>query len=155
VDFSMPGRLDAQYVAEDGSRQVPVMLHRAILGSFERFIGILIEHFEGAFPVWLAPQQAVVMNITDAQADYVHQVADTLKNKGFRVENDLRNEKIGFKIREHTIQKIPYLLVIGDREVETQTVAVRTRGGEDLGIMQVSDFAELLAEDVQRRGRVI
>ncbi|MBG56816.1 MAG: threonine--tRNA ligase [Porticoccus sp.] len=155
VDFSMPGRLDAQYVAEDGSRQVPVMLHRAILGSFERFIGILIEHFEGAFPVWLAPQQAVVMNITDAQADYVRQVADTLKNKGFRVENDLRNEKIGFKIREHTIQKIPYLLVIGDREVETQTVAVRTRGGEDLGIMQVSDFAELLAQDVQRRGRVI
>ncbi|WP_438950786.1 threonine--tRNA ligase [Porticoccus sp.] len=155
VDFSMPGRLDAQYVAEDGSRQVPVMLHRAILGSFERFIGILIEHFEGAFPVWLAPQQAVVMNITDAQADYVRQVADTLKNKGFRVENDLRNEKIGFKIREHTIQKIPYLLVIGDREVETQTVAVRTRSGEDLGIMQVSAFAELLAQDVQRRGRVI
>tara|TARA_R110002111_G_scaffold224871_12_gene286466 strand:+ start:200 stop:2158 length:1959 start_codon:yes stop_codon:yes gene_type:complete len=155
VDFSMPGRLDAQYVAEDGSRQVPVMLHRAILGSFERFIGILIEHYEGAFPTWLAPQQAVVMNITDAQDEYVVKVADSLKNKGFRVENDLRNEKIGFKIREHTIQKIPYLLVIGDREVETQTVAVRTRGGEDLGIMQVSDFAELLAEDVQRRSRVI
>lgn len=155
VDFSMPGRLDAQYVAEDGSRQVPVMLHRAILGSFERFIGILIEHYEGAFPTWLAPQQAVVMNITDTQAEYVQNVADSLKNKGFRVENDLRNEKIGFKIREHTIQKIPYLLVIGDREVETQTVAVRTRGGEDLGIMQVSDFAELLAQDVQRRGRVI
>ena len=154
VDFSMPGRLDAQYVAEDGSRQVPVMLHRAILGSFERFIGILIEHYEGAFPTWLAPQQAVVMNITDAQADYVHQVADTLKNKGFRVENDLRNEKIGFKIREHTIQKVPYLLVIGDREVETQTVAVRSRGGEDLGIMRVAEFAELLTQDVNRRGRV-
>jgi len=155
VDFSMPGRLDAQYVAEDGSRQVPVMLHRAILGSFERFIGILIEHYEGAFPAWLSPCQAVVMNITDAQADYVSSVADALKNKGFRVENDLRNEKIGFKIREHTIQKVPYLLVIGDREVETQTVAVRTRSGEDLGIMQVSAFAELLAQDVNRRGRVI
>ncbi|WP_461482489.1 His/Gly/Thr/Pro-type tRNA ligase C-terminal domain-containing protein, partial [Porticoccus sp.] len=155
VDFSMPGRLDAQYVAEDGSRQVPVMLHRAILGSFERFIGILIEHYEGAFPTWLAPCQAMVMNITDSQADYVANVADALKNKGFRVENDLRNEKIGFKIREHTIQKVPYLLVIGDREVETQTVAVRTRSGEDLGIMQVSAFAELLAQDVKRRGRVI
>ncbi|MEZ5529933.1 MAG: threonine--tRNA ligase [Porticoccaceae bacterium] len=154
VDFSMPGRLDAQYVSEDGSRQVPVMLHRAILGSFERFIGILIEHYEGAFPTWLSPCQAVVMNITDAQAEYVAGVADALKNKGFRVENDLRNEKIGFKIREHTIQKVPYLLVIGDREVETQTVAVRTRGGEDLGIMQVTAFAELLAQDVKRRGRV-
>ncbi|MDX2462918.1 MAG: threonine--tRNA ligase [Porticoccus sp.] len=154
VDFSMPGRLDAQYVAEDGSRQVPVMLHRAILGSFERFIGILIEHYEGAFPTWLAPQQAVVMNITDAQGEYVIKVADSLKNKGFRVENDLRNEKIGFKIREHTIQKVPYLLVIGDREVETQTVAVRSRGGEDLGIMRVAEFAELLTQDVDRRGRV-
>jgi len=146
--------LDAQYVAEDGSRQVPVMLHRAILGSFERFIGILIEHYEGAFPTWLAPQQAVVMNITDTQAEYVQNVADSLKNKGFRVENDLRNEKIGFKIREHTIQKVPYLLVIGDREVETQTVAVRSRGGEDLGIMRVAEFAELLTQDVNRRGRV-
>ena len=154
VDFSMPGRLDAQYVAEDGSRQVPVMLHRAILGSFERFIGILIEHYEGAFPAWLAPQQAVVMNITDSQAEYVEKVVETLKNKGFRVENDLRNEKIGFKIREHTIQKIPYLLVVGDREVETQTVAVRSRSGEDLGIMRVAEFAELLTEDVDRRGRV-
>jgi threonyl-tRNA synthetase len=154
VDFSMPGRLDAQYVSEDGSRQVPVMLHRAILGSFERFIGILIEHYEGAFPTWLAPEQAVVMNITDVQAEYVEKVTDSLKNKGFRVENDLRNEKIGFKIREHTIQKIPYLLVIGDREVETQTVAVRTRGGEDLGIMRIAEFTELLTQDVNRRGRV-
>ena len=154
VDFSMPGRLDAQYVAEDGTRQVPVMLHRAILGSFERFIGILIEHYEGAFPTWLAPQQAVVMNITDTQADYVKKVVDSLKNKGFRVENDLRNEKIGFKIREHTIQKVPYLLVIGDREVETQTVAVRSRGGEDLGVMRIAEFAELLTQDVDRRGRV-
>jgi threonyl-tRNA synthetase len=154
VDFSMPGRLDAQYVSEDGSRQVPVMLHRAILGSFERFIGILIEHYEGAFPTWLAPEQAVVMNITDTQAEYVKKVTDSLKNKGFRVENDLRNEKIGFKIREHTIQKVPYLLVVGDREVETQTVAVRSRGGEDLGIMRIAEFAGLLTQDVDRRGRV-
>ncbi len=154
VDFSMPGRLDAQYVAEDGSRQVPVMLHRAILGSFERFIGILIEHYEGAFPAWLAPQQAVVMNITDNQADYAQKVADSLKNKGFRVINDLRNEKIGFKIREHTIQKIPYLLVVGDKEVATQTVAVRSRSGDDLGSLSVDEFAERLAKDVQRRGRV-
>ncbi|MGV6806456.1 MAG: threonine--tRNA ligase, partial [bacterium] len=154
VDFSMPGRLDAQYVAEDGSRQVPVMLHRAILGSFERFIGILIENYEGSFPAWLAPEQAVVINITDSQADYVEKVTDSLKNKGFRVVNDLRNEKIGFKIREHTIQRIPYLLVVGDKEVETQTVAVRTRSGEDLGSMSVDDFSRLLAEDVNRRGRV-
>lgn len=107
----MPGRLDAQFVAEDGSRQVPVMLHRAILGSFERFIGILIEEYEGAFPAWLAPTQAVLLNITDNQAEYVKKVENSLKNKGFRVNSDLRNEKIGFKIREHTIQKVPYLLV--------------------------------------------
>ncbi len=155
VDFSMPGRLDAQYVAEDGSRQVPVMLHRAILGSFERFIGILIEQYEGAFPAWLAPEQAVVINITDSQRDYAKQVAESLKNKGFRVTNDLRNEKIGFKIREHTIQRVPYLLVVGDREMENQAVAVRTRGGEDLGSMSIDDFAGLLASDVARRGRVV
>ena len=155
VDFSMPGRLDANYVAEDGSRQVPVMLHRAVLGSFERFIGILIEQYEGAFPAWLAPEQAVIMNITDKQADYVHLVTDTLNNKGFRVINDLRNEKIGFKIREHSIQRTPYLLVVGDKEVETQTVAVRTREGKDLGSMAIDAFADLLNEDVQRRGRVL
>ncbi len=155
VDFSMPGRLDAQYVGEDGSRQTPVMLHRAVLGSFERFIGILIEQYEGAFPVWLAPEQAVIMNITDKQADYVGSVRDTLNNKGFRVINDLRNEKIGFKIREHSIQRIPYLLVVGDNEVESQTVAVRTREGEDLGSMTIDAFAELLEADVQRRGRVL
>lgn len=154
VDFSMPGRLDAQYVSEDGSRQVPVMLHRAVLGSFERFIGILIEQYEGAFPAWLAPEQAVVMNITDKQADYVHLVTETLNNKGFRVINDLRNEKIGFKIREHSMQRTPYLLVVGDKEVETQTVAVRTREGKDLGSLAIDAFAELLNEDVQRRGRV-
>ena len=154
VDFSMPGRLDAQYVAEDGSRQTPVMLHRAILGSFERFIGILIEHYEGAFPTWLAPVQAVIANITDKQSDYVRKVEDSLKNKGFRVNTDLRNEKIGFKIREHTIQKVPYLLVVGDKEVENQTVAVRTRSGEDLGSISLAAFEELLSADVARRGRV-
>lgn len=155
VDFSMPGRLDAQFVAEDGSRHTPVMLHRAILGSFERFIGILIEHYEGAFPAWLAPVQAVVANITDKQAAYVQKVQKTLKNHGFRVNADLRNEKIGFKIREHTIQKVPYLLVIGDKEVETQTVAVRARDGKDLGSMDVEAFENILAEDVARCGRVV
>ena len=155
VDFSMPGRLDAQYVAEDGSRQVPVMLHRAILGSFERFIGILIENYEGAFPVWLAPEQAVIANITDNQADYVQEVTLSLQNRGFRAINDLRNEKIGFKIREHTIQRIPYILVVGDKEKETQTVAVRTRSGEDLGVMSVEEFADLLGREEQRRGRLL
>ena len=140
VDFSMPERLDAQYVAEDGSRPVPVMLHRAILGSFERFIGILIEHFEGKFPTWLSPEQVVVMNITDKQADYVEKVVKKLKNAGIRAISDLRNEKIGFKIREHTLQRIPYLLVIGDREVETNTVAVRTRSGGDLGTLSIENF---------------
>ena len=154
VDFSMPERLGAQYVSEDGSRKVPVMLHRAILGSFERFIGVLIEHYEGNFPVWLAPCQAVVMNITDSQAKYVIDLVDSLKNKGFRIENDLRNEKIGFKIREHTIQKIPYLLVIGDKEVESQTVTVRSSNGEDLGAMQVSNFVMLLERDISLRGRM-
>ncbi len=142
------------YVAEDGSRQEPVMLHRAILGSFERFIGILIEHYEGAFPAWLAPTQAVIANITDKQAEYGQKVEDSLKNKGFRAHADLRNEKIGFKIREHTIQKVPYLLVVGDKEVETQTVAVRARSGEDLGSMTLEAFEQLLSEDVARRGRV-
>jgi threonyl-tRNA synthetase len=155
VDFSMPGRLDAQYVAEDGSRQVPVMLHRAILGSFERFIGILIEHYEGVFPTWLAPIQAVVLNITDKQSEYAQKVEDSLKNKGFRVVSDLRNEKIGFKIREHTIQKVPYLLVVGDKEVESQTVAVRARRGEDLGSMDLDAFTAHLTDDVARRGRIV
>jgi threonyl-tRNA synthetase len=155
VDFSMPGLLSAQYVAEDGSRQTPVMLHRAILGSFERFIGILIEHYAGAFPVWLAPVQAVVANITDKQAEYVQKVEESLKNKGFRVISDLRNEKIGFKIREHTLAKVPYLLVIGDREVESEKVAVRARGGEDLGTMGIDAFADLLANESARRGRVV
>ena len=153
VDFSMPGRLDAQYVAEDGSRQVPVMLHRAMLGSFERFIGILIENFAGEMPAWLAPVQAVVLNITDSQSEYCGTVLNTLNKKGFRVESDLRNEKIGFKIREHTLQKIPYLAVVGDKEVESGTVAVRKRGGEDLGTMTFDDFCTLLSQDVARFGR--
>jgi threonyl-tRNA synthetase len=141
-------------VAEDGSRKVPVMLHRAILGSFERFIGILIEHFEGAFPPWLAPTQAVVLNITDKQSDYAKFVEDSLKNKGFRVVSDLRNEKIGFKIREHTILRVPYLFVVGDKEVESQTVAVRARHGEDLGSMDLDALAALLTKDVACRGRI-
>jgi len=155
VDFSMPGRLEAQYVAEDSSRKVPVMLHRAILGSFERFIGILIEHYEGNFPLWLSPVQAVVMNITDKQAPWVAQVEESLKNKGFRVESDLRNEKIGFKIREHTIQRVPYLLVVGDKEVETCTVSVRTRTGEDLGSMSLDGLLAHLDREVARRGRFV
>ena len=154
VDFSMPGRLDAQYVAEDGSRQVPVMLHRAMLGSFERFIGILIENYAGEMPVWLAPVQAVVLNITDSQSGYCHEVTNALAKKGFRVETDTRNEKIGFKIREHTIQRVPFLAVIGDREVENGQVAVRRRNGEDLGAMTVEEFSSLLANDVEKMGRI-
>jgi threonyl-tRNA synthetase len=148
VNFSMPGRLDAQYVTEDGSRQIPVMLHRAILGSFERFIGILIENCEGAFPLWLAPEQVAVLNITDRQAKYAEQVQKSLQDKGFRTISDLRNEKIGFKIREHTIQRVPYLLVLGDKEENDQTVAVRTRDGNDLGAMSVTAFTELLCEEL-------
>lgn len=152
-DPNMPQRLDATYVAEDNSRQTPVMLHRAILGSFERFIGMLIEHYEGAFPAWLAPTQTVILNITDKQAEFALEVEKTLTQSGFRAKSDLRNEKIGFKIREHTLLKVPYLLVIGDREVEMQTVAVRTREGADLGSMPVAQFAEFLAQAVSRRGR--
>ena len=153
LDFNLPVRLDAEYVSEDNSRQHPVMLHRAILESFERFIGILIEHYEGAFPAWLAPTQAVVMNISEKQGDFAKKVEKNLLESGFRVNSDLRNEKIGFKIREHTLLKVPHLLVIGDREVETQTIAVRTRGGEDLGSMSVDQFSELLNTAISRRGR--
>jgi threonyl-tRNA synthetase len=152
VDFSMPERLGAQYAAEDGSRKTPVMLHRAILGSFERFIGILIEHYEGKFPTWLAPCQAIVMNITDSQLNYAEDFTNLMRNKGYRVENDLRNEKIGFKIREHTIQRIPYLLVIGDREVESNSVAVRSADGKDLGIMSKTEFLNLLESDISSKG---
>jgi threonyl-tRNA synthetase len=151
----MPGRLDAHYIAEDGSKQVPVMLHRAILGSMERFIGILIEQHAGAFPLWLAPTQAVVLNITDKQADFVREIEDHLKKQGIRVKSDLRNEKIGFKIREHTLHRVPYMLVIGDREVENRTVAVRTRGGEDLGTMSMEAFAERLTAENASRGLTV
>ncbi len=144
VDFSMPGRLGAQYIAEDGSKQVPVMLHRAILGSIERFIGILIEQYEGKFPVWLAPVQAVILNITDKQAKYAEKIEKMLKNQQIRVISDLRNEKIGYKIREHTLKRIPYMIVVGDREMEGTTIAVRNLAGDDLGTMQIDDFVDLV-----------
>ena len=153
LDFSMPDRLGAHYIAEDGSKQVPVMLHRAILGSLERFIGILIEHYAGSLPLWLAPVQAVILNITDKQADYARKVEESLRNQGLRVNLDLRNEKIGFKIREHTIKHVPYLLVIGDREVEAGTVAVRTRSGEELGSMPIERLAEGLHTESASHGR--
>jgi threonyl-tRNA synthetase len=149
VDFSMPGRLSAQYVDEDGSRQTPVMLHRAILGSFERFIGILLEQHEGKMPLWLSPVQAVLMNITDKQAGYVQDVEKSLKNQGFRVISDLRNEKIGFKIREHTMQRVPYLLVVGDREMEQGEIAVRSLSGEDLGSMNLETFISRIETQIQ------
>ncbi|MGP0173292.1 threonine--tRNA ligase [Pseudomonas sp. NCHU5208] len=152
-DPNLPERLEASYIAEDNNRKRPVMLHRAILGSFERFIGMLIEHYAGSFPAWLAPTQAVIMNITDKQADFAREVEKTLNQSGFRAKADLRNEKIGFKIREHTLLKVPYLLVIGDREVETRSVAVRTREGVDLGSMPVEQFAAQLQQAVSRRGR--
>ena len=152
VDFSMPGRLGATYIAEDGSKQTPVMLHRAILGSLERFIGILIEEHAGAFPVWLAPVQAVVLTITDQQADYARNLENSLKKQGFRVESDLRNEKIGFKIREHTLQRVPYLLVIGKKEAQEGTLAVRTRKGEDLGAMTPEAFSAMLTREIAGRG---
>ncbi len=152
LDFSMPERLGAHYIAEDNSKRVPVMLHRAILGSLERFIGILIEHYAGALPLWLAPVQVVVLNITDRQEEFAREVAEKLKNSGFRVDLDLRNEKIGFKIREHTLRKVPYLLVIGDREVENASVAARSRGGEDLGSMSVEALTRRLSEESSQRG---
>ncbi|MCU7829302.1 MAG: threonine--tRNA ligase [Candidatus Thiodiazotropha sp. (ex Myrtea sp. 'scaly one' KF741663)] len=151
LDFSMPERLGATYIAEDNSKKVPVMLHRAILGSLERFIGILIEHYAGALPLWLAPVQAVLLNITDRQADYVQDCLKSLRNNGFRVDSDLRNEKIGFKIREHTLMRVPYLLVIGDREMEEGAVAVRTRTGEDLGAMSLNDFMDRMRGEVKQR----
>ncbi|WAJ35851.1 threonine--tRNA ligase [Pseudomonas sp. GOM7] len=152
-DPNLPERLEASYIAEDNNRKRPVMLHRAILGSFERFIGMLIEHYAGSFPAWLAPTQAVIMNITDKQADFAREVEKTLNQSGFRAKADLRNEKIGFKIREHTLLKVPYLLVIGDREVETRSVAVRTREGVDMGSLPIEQFMAQLQQTVSRRGR--
>ena len=150
VDFMMPERLGAEYVDENSQRRHPVMLHRAIVGSMERFIGILIEHHAGLLPAWLAPIQAAVFSITDAQADYVREVTQTLVDKGFRVHADLRNEKVGYKIREHTLQKVPYLLVVGDREKESGAVSVRTRSGEDLGSMPLATFIERLEAETRR-----
>jgi threonyl-tRNA synthetase len=147
VDFSMPGRLGAEYVAEDNTRRTPVMLHRAIVGSMERFIGILIEHYAGAFPLWLAPEQVAVLNISEHQAEYAAAVAARLREAGFRAVADLRNEKISYKIREHSLQKLPYQLVVGDKEKQAQTVAVRTRGGEDLGAMSLEAFVARLRSE--------
>lgn len=151
VDFSMPERLDAEYVGEDGARHRPVMLHRAIVGSLERFIGILIEESAGALPAWLAPVQVVVLNITDAQAEYARSVAKTLQNQGLRVELDLRNEKIAYKIREHSMQKLPYLIVVGDKEMAAGAVAVRARGGQDLGAMSLDAFVQKIAGDIANK----
>ena len=151
VDFSMPGRLGATYIAEDGSKQVPVMLHRAILGSLERFIGILIEQYAGTFPLWLAPVQVIVMDIADRHADYATQVMKNLENQGIRVKIDLRNEKIGFKIREHSMQRIPYQVIIGDKELEEQTITVRTQKGEDLGSLSIDKFVEQIKQEIAER----
>jgi threonyl-tRNA synthetase len=148
VDFSMPGRLDATYIAEDGSKQVPVMLHRAILGSLERFIGILIEQHAGTFPLWLSPVQVVVMNIASRHEEYAEQVRQELEKYGYRVKIDLRNEKIGFKIREHSMQRTPYLLIIGDKELNDQTIAVRTQKGDDLGSLLFVDLVERLSKEM-------
>jgi threonyl-tRNA synthetase len=151
VDFSMPERLDAEYVGEDGARHRPVMLHRAIVGSLERFIGILIEQHAGALPVWLAPVQVAVLNITDAQSDYCREITKSLQNQGLRVILDLRNEKITYKIREHALQKLPYIIVVGDKEKAAGAVAVRARGNKDLGVMPLEDFSRLIAADVSSK----
>ena len=155
VDFSMPARLGAEYVAEDSSRRVPVMIHRAILGSLERFIGILIENHSGALPTWLAPVQAVVMGITDAQADYVSDVAKSLSDQAFRVNCDLRNEKVGYKIREHTLMKVPFLLVAGEREKESGSISVRRRTGEDLGVMPLAALVDLLRRELDEKASTV
>ena len=151
LDFALPGRLNASYVAEDNDRRTPVMIHRAILGSIERFIGIITEEYAGFFPAWLAPVQAVVMNITDSQADYVQKVVKQLSDAGLRVKADLRNEKVGFKIREHTLRRVPYMLVCGDKEIAEGKVAVRTRKGADLGTFTIEEFAEILKSQVRQR----
>jgi threonyl-tRNA synthetase len=155
VDFNLPVRLGASYVGEDGQKHAPVMLHRAMFGSLERFIGILLEHHAGKLPTWLAPVQVVVMGITNAQDEYCTQVAENLRNHGLRVETDLRYEKVGFKIREHTIKRVPFLLVAGDREVEARTLAVRTRSGKDLGNLQLDELTALLCDEVASRGRLV
>jgi threonyl-tRNA synthetase len=153
LDYSTPGRLDAYYIDEDSSKKVPVMLHRAILGSLERFIGVLLEHYAGKLPVWLAPTQAVILNITDRQGPYVKELVKIFKKHGIRVKSDLRNEKIGFKIREHTLQNIPYLLVVGDREADARAISVRTQAGDDLGNMPIEQCLELINQAIARRSR--
>jgi len=149
VDFSMPGLLGAEYVGEDNARHVPVMLHRAIVGSMERFLGILIEHYGGEFPLWLAPEQAVVLSVSEHQTGYAESVAARLREAGFRVKTDLRDERISYKIREHSLQKLPYQLVVGDKEKQAGSVAVRTRGGEDLGAMALEAFIERLGNEAR------
>ena len=151
VDPSMPERLGAEYVGEDGARHTPVMLHRAIVGSLERFIGMLIEHHSGAMPAWLAPVQLSILNITDAQSSYVQEIAQTLRQQGFRVSVDLRNEKITYKIREHSLQKLPYILVVGDKEMAAQAVSVRARGNKDLGTMSLDAFVAQLKDDIAQK----
>jgi threonyl-tRNA synthetase len=151
VDFSMPGRLGAEYVGDDNARHTPVMLHRAIVGSMERFLGILIEHYAGAFPLWLAPEQVAVLSITERQAAYADAVKEKLLKQGFRAFADLRNEKISYKIREHSLQKLPYQLVVGDKEMQAETVAVRTRSGEDLGAMSLDAFAARLKAEANAK----
>jgi len=155
LDFNLPERFDLEYVAEDGQRHRPIMIHRALLGSIERFFGILIEHYAGRFPAWLAPVQVVIMNITDRQDEYALKVSESLKNQDFRVQTDLRNEKIGYKIREHTLQRIPYLLVVGDKEAGANTVAVRTRSGKDLGSMSIDEFVQGLQAELVSRGLTV
>jgi threonyl-tRNA synthetase len=149
VDFSMPGRLDAEYVGEDGERHVPVMLHRAILGSIERFIGILIEHYEGKFPTWLAPTQVAIIAITDRQAEYGQKIVEKIKINGFRCNLDLRNEKMGFKIREHTLARVPFMIIIGDREEENNEVSIRTQSGENLGNMSLDKLTDFLKKQCE------
>jgi len=155
VDFNLPTRLGATYIGEDSHKHTPVMLHRAMFGSLERFMGILIEHHAGKLPTWLAPVQAVVMGITNTQDKYCLEVTENLKNQGLRVETDLRYEKVGFKIREHTIKRVPFLLVAGDREVEAHTLAVRTRSGKDLGSLKLDELTALLCDEVASRGRLV
>ena len=155
VDMNLPERFDIHYVAEDNSRRRPVMLHRALFGSLERFTGILIEHYAGAMPMWLAPQHAVVMNISEGQADYATEVAARLRKAGFRVEADLRNEKINYKIREHSVQKLPYQIVIGDKEKAAGLVAVRARGGQDLGQMSLDSLIERWRREVEAKAGTV
>jgi threonyl-tRNA synthetase len=155
VDFNLPGRLGSTYIAEDSQRHTPVMLHRAMFGSLERFCGILLEHHAGRLPLWLAPVQAVLLTITDRQGAFALRAKEVLENQGLRVEADLRNEKIGLKIREHTLQRVPYLLVVGDREAQSETVAVRTRGGKDLGSMSLDGLVQILTTENASRGRAV